>query len=73
MPFEDFINQEKNKIELYGTDKIKKFNQQIGIIIDEKIETVQYELLNLSNVLIDHGDLLEEKTVLRIFLEDYNG
>lgn len=62
MLFEGYINQEKSKMELYGTDRIKKFNKQMESIIDEKIETIQYDLLNLSNVLIAHGDLLEEKT-----------
>ncbi|HXU27931.1 MAG TPA: hypothetical protein VN698_11925 [Bacteroidia bacterium] len=60
MPVEGNIYQEKNRVELFQTDKVKKFNQQIVSMIDEKIETVQFELLNISNRLIEHGDLLEE-------------
>jgi len=65
MLFEGYINQEKNKVEeLYEIEKIKIFNQQIANTIEEKIETVQYELLNLADMLMKCGDLLQEKNQL---------
>jgi hypothetical protein len=59
MLFEGYINQEKNNVELYEIDKIKNFNQQIAKTIEEKIETVQYELLDLSDMLMKHGYLIQ--------------
>jgi hypothetical protein len=56
-----FTIQEKKQGGLSETDKITIFNKQITESLDKKIESVEYELLKLSDMLLLNGDLLNEK------------
>ena len=60
MLYEPFTMPEKKQNHLSETNKIKNFNRQITESLDKKIESVEYELLKLTDMLILNGDLLNE-------------
>ena len=58
MLYEEFIVKE-NKSTVFSTDKVQKLNQQLADNYNSKIEVLEKELLNLSDLLSIDGDLTE--------------
>lgn len=61
MLYEGYIIGESKSINVYETDSIRNFNQQIADNYTKRIETLENEMLSLCDLLVLDGDLLKEK------------
>jgi len=55
-----FVFEEKSDVVLYRTESLRDLNQQLTKNILNKIEILEGELLNLTDLLMADGDLLQE-------------
>jgi hypothetical protein len=58
MLVEDYIIKENTGTILYQTESIRKLNEQLLNNVSKKIETLEKELLSLTDLLIADGNLL---------------
>lgn len=57
----DYIQEKYSEENIYSTDSIRNFNKQLSDNLFKNIETLENELLSLTDLLIADGDLLQGK------------